>query len=238
MAIPAPTAMVLIFILMWFFFRNVKLITSPMVVAMVAVIVTMGLLVAAGHTVHIMSSMIPIFIMPIAVLDAVHILSDFFDRYPRSKDRNVALREVMEELSKPMLYTSLTTSIGFASLALTPIPPVQVFGLFVGAGVLIAWLCTTTLVPAYIMLMSESSLRGFGLEEHENPDQQQHSSLLVRVLNTTGRFTYQRAKLIVVGVYLLAGVASYGISQIKIQAGLDRKVNPFVVQSEFIALFI
>ncbi len=216
MAISAPVAMALIFILMWFFFRNVKLIISPMIVAMVAVIVTMGLLVATGHTVHIMSSMIPIFIMPIAVLDAVHILSDFFDRYPRSNDRYTALREVMEELSKPMLYTSLTTSVGFASLALTPIPPVQVFGLFVGLGVLIAWLCTITLVPAYIMLMSESALAGFGLVQHENPDQRQHPSLLVRLLNATGRFTYQRAKLIVVAVCLLAGVAYYGISQIKI----------------------
>ncbi len=216
MAISAPAAMALIFLLMWFFFRNVKLIISPMIVAMVAVIITMGLLIVTGNTVHIMSSMIPIFIMPIAVLDAVHILSDFFDRYPRSRDRYVTLREVMEELSKPMLYTSLTTSIGFASLALTPIPPVQVFGLFVGVGVLIAWLCTITLVPAYIMLMSESALAGFGLVQQENPDQLQHPSLLVRLLNATGRFTYERAKLIVVAVCLLAGVAYYGISQIEI----------------------
>lgn len=57
----------------------------------------------------------------------------------------------MDNLFLPMLYTSLTSAAGFASLALTPIPPVQVFGIFVAAGIMVAWVCTVTFVPAYIM---------------------------------------------------------------------------------------
>lgn len=45
------------------------------------------LFLATGNTVHIISSMIPIFIMPIAVLDGIHILSEFFDRYQETRDR-------------------------------------------------------------------------------------------------------------------------------------------------------
>jgi len=106
MAISAPLAMLLIFGLMWLFFRHVRLIISPMIVAVFSVIDTMGLLIASGNTIHIMSSMIPIFIMPIAVLDAVHILSEFFDRYPQIQDREKTLNLVMEDLNKPMLFTS------------------------------------------------------------------------------------------------------------------------------------
>ena len=58
-----------------------------MIVAMVTVIATMGLLIGLGFPVHIMSSMIPIFLMPIAVVDSVHILSDFADRYPSISGR-------------------------------------------------------------------------------------------------------------------------------------------------------
>ena len=36
----------------------------------------MGLLTGTGFTLHIM---IPIFLMPIAVLDSIHILSEFFE---------------------------------------------------------------------------------------------------------------------------------------------------------------
>ena len=154
MAISAPLSMLIIFLLMLFFFRKLSLVVSPMIIAMVSVICTMGLLIATGHTVHIMSSMIPIFIMPIAVLDSVHILSQFFDRYQETNDRRATLERVMRDLYKPMLYTSLTTAAGFASLALAPIPPVQVFGLFVAFGVMLAWLLTITFIPAYIMRMS------------------------------------------------------------------------------------
>ena len=212
MAISAPMAMALIFILMWYFFRHVNLIIAPMIVAMLSVIITMGLLVVTGNTVHIMSSMIPIFIMPIAVLDAVHILSDFFDRYPKTKDRHQTIKQVMEELSKPMLFTTLTTCAGFGSLAFTPIPPVQVFGIFIAIGVFLAWLLTITLVPAYIMLMSEASLKDFGMKgdgDHENTP-------LARFLHRTGRFTYAQAKLILIITVLLGGVAYYGITKIQI----------------------
>ncbi len=59
MGISAPLAGVMIFLLMWYFFRSWRLIIAPMIVAMVTVIVTMGLLIGMGFTVHIMSSMIP-----------------------------------------------------------------------------------------------------------------------------------------------------------------------------------
>ncbi len=153
MAISAPLAGFIIFVLMWFFFRKMVLALAPMVVAVFTVLATMGSLVSLGYTVHIMSSMIPIFLMPISVVDSVHILSVFFDRYQQYRDRRQTLLVVMDELFVPMLYTSLTTMVGFGSLALTPIPPVRVFGAFVALGVGLAWLFTVTLVPAYIMLL-------------------------------------------------------------------------------------
>ena len=147
MAITAPLSMMAIFLLMLFFFRQFFLVISPMIIAMVSVICTMGLLIGTGNTLHIMSSMIPIFLMPVAVVDSVHILSEFFDEYQKTRDRKTTLEQVMARLFMPMLYTSLTSAAGFASLALTPIPPVRVFGIFVASGILIAWLLTITFIP-------------------------------------------------------------------------------------------
>ena len=85
-----------------------------------------------------MSSMIPVFLMPIAILDSIHILSEFFDRYPQHKDKKATLRAVYGKLFAPITYITLTTAVAFAFSALAPIPPVQVFGLFVSFGVLVA----------------------------------------------------------------------------------------------------
>jgi len=212
MAVSAPLAMFVIFILMLLFFRKLVLVISPMIVAMVSVISTMGLLIGFGYPVHIMSSMIPIFLMPIAVVDSVHILSEFFDLYTKEKGRKATTLEVMGNLFTPMLYTSLTSAAGFASLALTPIPPVQVFGIFVATGIMIAWLCTITFVPAYIMMIREKSLENFG---HATQHGEEHT-LLTRLLSAGGKLTYTKARPILIVILIVTAVAIYGVTRIEI----------------------
>ena len=212
MAVSAPLAMLVIFILMLLFFRKLVLVISPMIVAMVSVISTMGLLIGFGYPVHIMSSMIPIFLMPIAVVDSVHILSEFFDLYTKEKGRKKTILKVMSNLFMPMLYTSLTSAAGFASLALTPIPPVQVFGIFVAIGIMIAWVSTVTFVPAYVMMIKESSLENFGHATKHTEKQ----SWLGSLLSAAGRFTYAKAKPILVIILIITAVALYGIMRIRI----------------------
>ncbi len=207
MAISAPLAGLMIFVLMWFFFRSARLVIAPMLVAMITVIVTMGLLVGLGFTVHIMSSMIPIFLMPIAVVDSVHIMSAFSDRYEPGQDVKETISGVVDDLYKPMLFTSLTTGVGFASLLITPVPPVQVFGAFVAFGVLLAFIMTIVLIPAFVVRMKPDSLKALGrLKAGSDAD-----TLLARLLRATGRLTPRFSKLIIalaVGIVLfsIAGV--------------------------------
>lgn len=216
MAVSAPLAMLIIFVLMWFFFRSVTIVLPAMFLALISSAATMALLVITGNTVHIMSSMIPIFIVPIAVLDDVHLTSEFFDRYRLIGDRRKTVSEVMRALFTPMLYTTLTTSVGFASLALAPIPPVQVFGLFVAFGVLVAWVCTILLVPAYIALLPTRVLEGFGAKYIPGDTESEQLTLLVRVLRATGRWTYRWAKPIVAVSLIAIVAAGYGISLIRV----------------------
>lgn len=215
MATSAPMAGLVIFLLLLFFFRRVSLIMAPMVIAIFSVLCTMGLLIGMGFDVHIMSSMIAIFLMPIAVADSVHILSEFFDTYPRYKDKRKTLEHVMGHLFTPMLFTSLTTIAGFASLAFTPIPPVRVFGLFVAFGVGLAWLLSVTLVPAYIMLFVTRK----SLDRIQAPvaaESEERAGLLDRFLVNVGGFAVRRSKTVMALVAVLAVVAVWGILQIQV----------------------
>jgi hypothetical protein len=215
MAISAPAAMGVIFLLMLVFFRKLALIVSPMIVALVSVIWTMGALVIAGFPIHIMSSMIPIFIMPIAVLDSIHILSDFFEKYQQTRDRERTLKAVMDELFMPMLYTSLTSAAGFASLALTPIPPVQVFGVFVAGGIMVAWLLTIIFIPAYVMFIPPRTLANFGAR-HAGDEPAGPAGPLGRFLRALGAGTYRYAKVILAVSAVVLAVAGWGISRIQV----------------------
>ncbi|MEM9038039.1 MAG: MMPL family transporter [Actinomycetota bacterium] len=150
MGIYAPLAGAVVFAVMLFFFRRLAIVVPAMVVALGSVIWTMGLLIGTGNTVHIMASMIPIFLMPTAILDSVHVISEHFDRDDDGDARD-GLLAVYRELLRPLTYTTLTTMVAFGSLALAPIPPVQVFGVFVGIGMVIAWLWTLMVLPALLI---------------------------------------------------------------------------------------
>jgi len=212
MAVSAPLAGLVIFLLMWFFFRSLQLIAAPMLLAVATVIMTMGLLIGFGFPVHIMSSMIPIFLMPIAVLDSIHILSEFFDKYPRYQDRQQTIRSVMEELFSPMLFTSLTSAAGFFSLSFSPIPPVQVFGVFVAAGVLIAWVLTMLFIPAYVMLMNPQRFKDFGYAHHEA----ESIGPMDRVLQGIRTLVIRHYQAVTVVTLVLIAVSAYGISRIRV----------------------
>jgi predicted RND superfamily exporter protein len=161
-----------------------------------------------------MSSMIPIFLMPIAVVDSIHILSEFYDAYKENLNRKQTIEHVMDELFRPMLFTSLTSSAGFASLALTPIPPVQVFGVFVAFGIMLAWVLTIFFIPAYVMMLSEKGLAGLGISKQIKKGGR--GSIISRFLHFLSGFTYRHSKLIISLTLITLLIAFYGISQIRI----------------------
>jgi predicted RND superfamily exporter protein len=212
MGISAPLAGLMIFFLMLYFFRSAQLVIAPMLVAMATVIISMGLLIGLGFTVHIMSSMIPIFLMPIAVVDSVHIMSEFADNYRPGADAKVVISRVVDHLFKPMLFTSLTSAVGFLSLLLTPIPPVQIFGAFVAFGILLAFMLTIVLIPAYVVRMKPAAL-----DKLASRSKTPHTDTrLARALRVIGRFANRRGKLVTgIAVFGIA-ISIAGISRIEI----------------------
>lgn len=210
MGITAPLAGFFIMLLIFFIFRSWACVIPPMLDAMLSVIWTMGLLIGLGFTVHIMSSMIPIFLMPIALLDDIHVLSGFFDRYLTIRDKRKTLIATMKDLYRPMFFTSITSAVGFASLAMADIPPVRVFGFFVAFGIMTAWLFTHTIVPAIIMLMNENKLAAF-LEKRR-----QRVSFTDKILKFVGRVSFMKSKLILTISVITLAIGIVGIYQIQI----------------------
>jgi hypothetical protein len=153
--------------------------------------------------------MIPIFLIPIAVLNSIHIISEFHDHFKKYKHKDATIRHSIGELFLPMLFTSMTTIAGFISLALTPIPPVQVFGVFVAFGILVAWFLSITLNPAIGILIPDRALRDFGKSEDKD-------GLLAKVMHRFRDISYGYSKSIVAVTAVIVVVAAVGLSLIVI----------------------
>ncbi len=206
MAVYAPAAGLVIFLLMLFFFRSVKVVAAPMMLGVMVVIWAMGAMIYTGNVIHIMSSMIPIFLLPIAVLNSIHILSKLNDKLPDFEKKEDAIRAVMKELFNPMLYTSLTTIVGFVSLSTTGIPPVIVFGITIGFGVFMSWLLSMIFIPAFTMLLSRKSLAGFGVKGR--------AGFMVNVVHFFRKVAWGAPKTVIVTAVVLLVVSFFGLRQI------------------------
>lgn len=212
MAAVAPMAFMAVMILVFLLFRRIAFLIPVGMDAMFSVIWAMGLLIGTGNTVHIMSSMIPVFLMPSAITDDMHILSAFFDRYRvLGKDKRRAVLEAMQPIYRPMLFAALVTAVGFASLALADIPPVRVFGLFVAFGCVVDWVFSMTVVPAVISLMSEERLRKILPRA-----QKAGTTFLDRLLRSIGNFAFTRAKAVLLAGIVFTLAAVWGVLQIQV----------------------
>ncbi|MGX5173835.1 efflux RND transporter permease subunit [Aliikangiella sp. IMCC44653] len=225
MGISAPLAALVIYLLMLYFFRSAALVTAPMIVAMATVIIIMGSMIGMGFTVHIMSSMIPIFLMPIAVVDSVHLMSEFADEFKAGSQAKKVIKQVTLRLFTPMLFTSVTSAAGFFSLALTPIPPVQVFGIFVGSGILLAFIATIIFIPAYVSRMSAESLSAMQAKLHSENSNNRLSQWLPKL----GQLSITKSKLLLTFSLVVIVFSVFGVKQIQIN---DNPVRWFKSEHE------
>lgn len=150
----AGAVMVLVFFVM---FRNWALVFVNMTVAMVSILWAMGLFIGLRIPIHIMASMSPVFLMAIST-DTVHIFNEFYFRLREVPTKKQAILATMGAVGTPIFYSDLTTTAGFASLAIGPIIPVRIFGLLVAFGTLVILVMSFTLVPALMALMPEPEL--------------------------------------------------------------------------------
>jgi predicted RND superfamily exporter protein len=209
MAIFSPIAGMVMFVVLWWMFRNLTLVFSVMGVAMVSIIWSMGFLIGAGFPVHIMSSMIPVFLMAIAT-DSIHIFNEFYFRFREVSVKRQAIIDTIQAVGRPVRYTALATAAGFAVLAFMHIIPVRVFGLFVVFGTIVIRLMSFSLIPAILMLVKEDRIRAVSAREEET------THWTSRWLKELAYVGFTRSRLITVGgVVLLAG-AIVGISQIHV----------------------
>jgi len=152
-----PIIMGLLLLLLYLSFRTARGVFLPIIVVVMAEVWTLGTMAALGYPIYTITTMLPILILAIGIADAVHFLSRerllaHHQAYAHRKERMV---EVMHELWKPMLMTTVTTGAGFLSMQASELPPIQDFGLFASLGIIYALLITMLLLPAALMVLPE-----------------------------------------------------------------------------------
>ncbi|HHI78710.1 MAG TPA: hypothetical protein ENK02_01880 [Planctomycetes bacterium] len=121
---------------------------------------TFGLLGSFGAELTLFTSTLPTLLMVVSVADGVHLALRFREKRAQGQAAPQASLCALRETLFPCFLTSLTTAIGFGSLAFAEIPDLRDFGTFACLGVGIAFFLTVVVLPCLLTLLGTGRVDG------------------------------------------------------------------------------
>lgn len=152
-----PFVLLIISLILYLCFFSVSALLIPIILAAITCIWTMSIMVFLDIPQNIVTTILPVFLLTIAVADAIHFISFFKNGFIKNENNITKLTVTTKQLKKPLILTSVTTFLGFIALAWTDIIFIREFGIFMAIGVLIALLLTFTLVPILLSFRRDYS---------------------------------------------------------------------------------
>ncbi len=202
-----PIVIVVIVSLLFIFFRNAQGIYLPMTVVLVSVIWTLGLISMLKIKFTILGSVIPVVLIAIGTADAIHILTHYYGELRCGVDKESALRNTMDRMAKPIVMTSITTMVGFSSLAISEISDIRDFGIFTAFGIFSAMVFSLSIMPATLILQKFPIKTRHILRGGENQQ---------NLFNRWGIFLQSAKWTVLPGIIIMLCVSGYGASRVNI----------------------
>jgi predicted RND superfamily exporter protein len=193
-----PFVFVLVVSFIFLAFRRFGALPGPVFVVLGATGGAMGLMAWLGVPYYAITNALPVIIIAIAVADAIHILSAYYQRRARQPDAPTRQLVVaaMAEMLRPITLTTLTTIAGFIGIAAVSImPPITAFAWFAALGVFLAWLFSIFALPNLLVLMKPKASPSFDNWKDNRP------SGTGRFLANCGSFAASNSKT-VLGIFL------------------------------------
>ena len=148
--IPVIVVLVMAVILM-LCFRRISGVLVPLSTVGIAVTCTLAVIVRLGYTLNIVTVLVPTMLMIISLSYSVHVVAEFLE-LDKQTDRQRTAADALRSVFLPVIFTGLTTAIGFLSLTLSPLAAISEFGVLAVIGILFAMLTTLTWTPAILTL--------------------------------------------------------------------------------------
>ena len=138
--------------------RNIYSTIATMVVVLFSIISAVGFVGIMGIKLTPPSSVFPTMILTLAVADSIHILITMLQKMRlEGYSKTEALVESIRLNFMPVFITSLTTVIGFLTMNFGDVPPFWDLGNITAFGMMVAFLFSTTTLPALMAVLPVKS---------------------------------------------------------------------------------
>ena len=203
-AIFMPVTYGLIVLTIWLVFRNKWVLLLGTLNISVCLGATMGVLGLTGITINPVTSITIPLTLALSLFDTIHIFSNMDVSILRSSvDRYQALKRVLRLVFWPCLFTTITTAVGFLSLALDKVPVIREFAWAATSGMVFEWIYAFGLLPGLILLFPGEAL----YQNYYNRDVAGSGALMDRMLERVHRFLVRRHREVLAVTAVLVALA-------------------------------
>ena len=192
----------LVTLILFLIFRRFWGISVALFSIVLGMLLFLGFLGGTGRELNAMAALYPVLMIIVGTSDVIHIMSKYVDELRKGFDRRAAIRTTIKEIGMATLLTSLTTSIGFASLLSSRIGPIRDFGINAAAGVMIAYLTVVIFTTAILSWFFTNQIVQISSSVSKWEDR----------LRKIYRFTLQKPKAIIIGAVVVVGLSIFGIT--------------------------
>ncbi len=222
-----PLVLLIVVGTLYLTYRSLRGVLLPLAVVVVSIIWTLGIMASLGIPMYFISTMMPVVLMAIGVAAGIHILSRYYDEvleHPEVSSPQ-AVVVAMSEMWQPVVFTSLTTAVGFLSFLTAAMVPIRYFGLFTAIGVLAAMVFSLTFFPAVLSMLPPKVSAGLRSQIERGGDLAA-TGWAARTLSRLGRGVARQPLLVCVLAVVVTSLCVMGIRQIVVDSSWIQVFHP------------
>jgi len=186
-------------------FRGIRWVLLPIGISVTAALIMTGVLGVLGWKVTVISSNFFSLLLVMTLSVTIHLVVRFKELAQQTPEADVKALTLLtlQQMSKPCLFTTLTTIAAFASLMISDVRPVIDFGWMMAIGVTIALTLSFLTFPILMSLLPKPKIA-------------KHSTEFT-FTNTLANFTHQYGNQLIIALILIVTIALIGVSKLSVE---------------------
>ncbi len=141
-------------IILFLFFRSVKIVASSLIVVAISIIFTLGLIGLFGYKISILTGVIPSLIVVIAIENCIYIVNKYHWEFRLHGNKILGLSRVVQRIGFASLMVNTATATGFAAFILVSNEMLREFGIIAAISVMVEYVLCILLLPIIFSYMN------------------------------------------------------------------------------------
>ena len=146
-------------LLLWLFFRSIRVVLLCNIVVSIAVIWSMGSIGLMGFNISILMALIPPLMIVIGIPNCIFLMTKYHQEIREHGNKVKALSRVIRKIGTATFLTNFTTAMGFSTFILTNSEKLTEFGIVASLNILVVFFLSITILPIFISFSKDPKER-------------------------------------------------------------------------------